>query len=141
MATITFQKLWDSHPYPASPCDKNTFENQCAIRIGVALEKAGVNTSTFKGAKCYPNFNHNPKHILRAQELAEWLETQTSIFGACKKYRSVTSKDFSSKKGIVFVKDGWGATDHIDLWDGSEMKGGNPSYFSLGREVWFWELS
>lgn len=35
---------------------------------------------------------------------------------------------------------GWGATDHIDIWDGSDMKGGSPSYFALGEQVWFWKL-
>ncbi len=35
---------------------------------------------------------------------------------------------------------GWGSTDHIDIWDGSDMKGGQQQYFSLGEEVWFWQL-
>lgn len=44
------------------------------------------------------------------------------------------------KPGIVFIKDGWGATDHIDLWNGFMMKAGDSSYFSLGKEVWVWEI-
>lgn len=35
---------------------------------------------------------------------------------------------------------GWGGTDHIDIWDGSDMTGGSPQYFSLGEQVWFWQL-
>lgn len=46
----------------------------------------------------------------------------------------------TTRKGIVFIKDGWGATDHIDLWNGAAMKAGFQNYFALGKEVWFWEL-
>lgn len=35
---------------------------------------------------------------------------------------------------------GWGATDHIDIWDGKDLKGSTPQYFSLGESVWFWKL-
>jgi hypothetical protein len=144
MPTVSFQSLWDNHPYPEYPCDQATFPNQCAIRMGVAIEKAGMDTGSFDtmypNRRCYPSFGHNPKHILAAQELANWLATQTAVVGTPTKRKNVTSDDYKDKKGIVFIMDGWGATDHIDLWDGSDMKGGSPSYFALGKEVWFWEL-
>ncbi|WP_244614349.1 type VI secretion system amidase effector protein Tae4 [Elizabethkingia argenteiflava] len=35
----------------------------------------------------------------------------------------------------------WGPTDHIDLWNGYEMKGGEASFLSRGVEIWFWRLS
>lgn len=132
--------LWNNHPYPDSPCDTNYFTNQCAIRMGVALERSGVDMRSFTGAKCYHGLRHNPKHILRAQELADWLKIQKSIVGDVKIYTGVSNNDFTGKRGIVFIKNGWGATDHIDVWNGLQMKGGTPSYFSLGEEVWFWEL-
>ncbi|WP_409514664.1 hypothetical protein [Chryseobacterium sp.] len=45
-------------------------------------------------------------------------------------------------KGIIFFKDGWGATDHIDVWNSSEMKGGETEYFlSSWKEIWFWQLT
>lgn len=140
MAKVSFQKLWDNHPYPNSPCDTKLFTNQCAIRMGIALESSGVNTSSFNGLRCYPFLKHSPKHILRAQELANWLKKQKHIVGDVKSYKKATSVDFAAKKGIVFIKNGWGATDHIDVWDGVRMKGGSSIYFSLGQEVWFWEL-
>jgi len=141
MAKIIFQTLWVNHPYPSNPCDTSYFTNQCAIRMGVALEKAGVNIQSFNGARCYPGLKHSPKHILRAQELANWLKTKKDIVGNVKSYKKVTSIDFAGKRGIIFIKNGWGATDHIDVWNGMQMKGGNPNYFSLGKEVWFWELN
>ena len=109
--------------------------------MGVALDKSGVSMGTFRGAKCYPGLKHNPKHILRAQELANWLATQIQVVGDVKKHKNVTSSEFTGKKGIVFIKNGWGSTDHIDVWNGTKLKGGYAEYFSLGEEVWFWEIS
>lgn len=119
--------------------------NQCAIRMGVALEASGVDTSSFDimypNRRCYPGLNHHPKHILAAQELANWIKSKTSIFGTVEVFSNVTSADFTNKKGIVFIKNGWGSTDHIDVWDGTDMKGSSPQYFALGEEVWFWPLN
>lgn len=139
MLRVTYSAIWNSHPYPGSPCDTTLFPNQCAIRMGVALAGAGVSLATFTGAKCWSK--HNPRHILRAQELANWIAAQTAVFGAVEKYtKKVSSADFSGRKGIVFIKDGWGATDHIDIWNGTLMRGGSPTYFALGKQVWFWPL-
>lgn len=30
------------------------------------------------------------------------------------------------RRGIIFIRNGWGSTDHIDVWDGEHMKGGAP---------------
>lgn len=132
---------WDNHPYPDFPCDQALFENQCAIRMSVVLRGAGLSTASFSGAKCYPGLKHSPKHILRAQELANWLVRQTARVGVAKKHtKTVTSADFCGKKGLVFIKGGWGPTDHIDVWNGSALKGGSLDYFSRGKEAWCWEL-
>jgi hypothetical protein len=137
--TVTYLQIWNKHPYPDTPCDTELFPNQCAIRMGVALREAGVSLASFKGVKCWAS--HSPKHILRAQQLADWMATQTTTFGKVQKFKkSVTSSDFSGKTGLVFIQDGWGPTDHIDVWNGAELKGGSPSYFARGKQVWFWEL-
>ncbi|MCF6255038.1 MAG: type VI secretion system amidase effector protein Tae4 [Gammaproteobacteria bacterium] len=83
---VNFVKLWNSHPTVESfiddfPCKKNgkkAFDNQCAIRIGVAFEKTGVNLKSFKGAKCW--HSHKPAHILRAEEIENWLKGPFSPF-------------------------------------------------------------
>jgi hypothetical protein len=145
---ILFYQLWKNHPYPNSPCDPY-FVNQCAIRMTVALEKSGIDTSGFDRIypkrRCSTGYSkwkdHKPGHILAAQELANWLETQVATFGKVdKKPGPRNSGQYAGRKGIVFIKNGWGPTDHIDVWDGSKMKGGSPEYFSLGQAVWFWEL-
>jgi hypothetical protein len=72
-ATVRFSALWAA--YPASdPCvnpttGKKAYDNQCAIRVGLALQRCGVNFGTFKGPRC----EHGPSGngiVLRAQELA-----------------------------------------------------------------------
>ncbi len=145
MALVQFHMLWANHPYPNNPCDEEEFTNQCAIRMGVALEKSGIDTTSFDtmypNRRCYPGFKHSPRHILAAQELANWIKTKNSLFGIVEVHKNVTSKNFKGRKGIVFIKNGWGSTDHIDVWNGVGMKGGFPNYFSLGKEVWFWELT
>jgi hypothetical protein len=138
---VNFTTLWDNHPGSSiKPC---LFENQCAIRMGVAFEKSKIDLSTFKGVKCW--HNHKPKHILRAQELADWISKNEELFGIKKKYKrkeipNLSFKDFEGKKGIIFIKDGWGPTDHIDIWDGNYLKGGSTDYLSKGIEIWFWSL-
>ena len=142
MATLKWKTVWDNHPYPVSPCDTGLFGNQCAIRMGVALAKSGVNLASFTGARCWSNLKHSPKHILRAQELADWLAKQKAIVGKASKRKKVTSADYIGKTGIVFFKDGWASGgDHIDVWDGHALKAGRPEYFALGKEIWFWALS
>ena len=121
------------------PCDAS-FENQCAIRMSVALRGAGVDLAPFKGAYCW--HGHKPRHVLRAEELANWLATRKDLVGTVAKHRNVTNADFAGKKGIVFIKDGWPAGgDHIDVWDGESLKGGDTEWFARGKQVWFWKLA
>jgi hypothetical protein len=105
--------------------------------MGVALESSGLHVTGV--ARCW--FRHSPSHILRAQELANALIGLTEYVGTVEKHRSsVTSADFAGRSGIVFIMDGWGATDHIDVWNGSQLKAGDTSYFGRGKQVWFWPL-
>ncbi len=87
MATLIFSEVWDHHPYSDTPCDTTYFRDQCAIRFGVALEGAGANLASFPGAKYYPGLKHSPKYVLRAQELANWLKTQTVLVGPVQTFK------------------------------------------------------
>ena len=94
---VAFRDLWYRHPannstqYPCVaphgltnmegkhvPQGFPVFGNQCAIRMGVALSGAGLSLASFHGAKCW--IKHSPRHILRAQELANWLGGLTSRY-------------------------------------------------------------
>src|SRR5688572_8889223 len=100
MPTITAKTLWDNHPYPASPCSTELFANQCAIRMGTALEKSGIDTTSFntmyprrRCCSAYPSLKHHkPGHIMAAQELANWIDKNPKIFGKTKK---ITKKSTS----------------------------------------------
>lgn len=147
MNPTLYFNIWKNHPgRGSSPCDKATYQNQCAIRMGTAFAKSNVDLSTFYGAKCWINHEDGSKHILRAQELADWIHKHPEIFGNRKiydrkKYPKLHHSDFWKMKGIIFIEDGWGATDHIDIWNGSEMKGGDVDYFySKWKNIWFWQL-
>ena len=106
-----FDSLWKNHPTVESliddfPCKKNgskAFENQCAIRMGVAFGKSGINMDSFKGAKCW--YGHNPSHILRAEELANWLKSPFSPYKQRIEFEGVNGFDsIFGKKGIVFSR-------------------------------------
>ena len=149
-----FADLWKHHPGSGVfPCDDELFANQCAIRMGVALEGAGIDSSSFGVRRCATSFpklkDHKPGHILAAQELADALVKHSATWGRESQVRKLIGSmqdnwgEFKNRKGIVFIQNGWGSTDHIDLWDGviDVMKGGDHSYRLRGEKVWFWRLA
>lgn len=167
---ITFKKLWDSHPEihgDENPCRNHdghkAFDDQCAIRIGVALSRCGYDVTRLTGAVfCW----YHPKregHILRAEELANAL-VKTPIPGVGKVVK-VTPRNFANilrgQTGIIFFKDYWQrggesfrnrSGDHIDLWNGARLTtktsyfriqwgislAGRFSDFFKSKEIWFW---
>lgn len=132
MKTITFKDLWKNYPSDP-PCNKEKFKNQCAIKVGHALAKCGVDTTKLvkKGRHCW---FHDKKHghVLAAEELANALN-KSKILGI-KPSINIPSECYKSmitgKKGIIFFKDYWlrnsdspesPTGDHIDLWNGSRL--------------------
>ncbi|MCF6189478.1 MAG: type VI secretion system amidase effector protein Tae4 [Cocleimonas sp.] len=94
--------------------------------------------------------DHKPGHVRSAQELANVFYRTPSLLGngVTKKIFKGSINDnlksFKDKKGMVFIMNGWGSTDHIDLWNGESMTlrgaSNTNSYLKVGREVWLWEL-
>lgn len=149
-----FATIWKNHVGRAYVCDRAVFGNQCAMRMGEALEKSGVPLKGISLKRCnnYSNKfkSHKPGHIRSAQELANVFYRKPSLLGAgVKKQIFKGSMDanpasFKGKKGMVFIMNGWGNTDHIDIWDGVLMKlkgsANTAAYRKRGKQVWFWEL-
>ncbi len=112
--------------------------------MGVAMEKSGIDTSSFDKMfpqrRCYPGFKHTPAHILSAEEMAKWMDFHKNVFGT----KQIIKKDrltlLSGKKGFIFIFNGWGSGDHIDLWDGTEFRAGDDTWVDRGDELWFWEI-
>jgi len=147
--TPTFYTLVKNFPafgnepnlYPCSNNEKKPyFDNQCAIRMGEDFRSSGVDLSSFTGEKCWFK-EHDYQHILRAEELANWMKNAPLWFGEMKKI--INSAEIASKTGIVFFKDFWGpgnTGDHIDLWNGKNTATGSNTSFTRSKEVWFWEI-
>lgn len=134
LKTVTFAELWSAYPQESAPCKdpvtgKAAFADECAIRLGSCLASVGITNHSFRGACCW--FKGHPRsHMLRAEEVASWLQLRP--FAGCAKPTDVTGKDWRSKvkgkTGMVFFKDYWereGETsptgDHIDLWNGQSL--------------------
>lgn len=117
--------------------------------MGIALDKSGIHTTGFAVRRCstaYPELrNHRPGHILAAQELAEALDRYSKFWPASARTQKLRGSIddnrnvFSKARGVVFIQNGWGNVDHIDVWDGlqSDFKGGDRLYAKAGRAVWF----
>ena len=165
---ITFKQLWDNHPTVKeedNPCD-SSLNNQCAIKLGTALHRCGVNITGVP--QCW--FGHKGQgHYLLAEELAKGL-SRTNIPGIhlAKKYPGASFRaNILGQTGIIFFKDYWRRTyngvtesfrnrsgDHIDLWNGSRLTAwtswfriswgitieGRWSDFYDSRSVWFWKV-
>ncbi len=156
-----FQKIWSNHPIIKGDdpvLDKKVYENQCAINLSAALMHSGIQLTGFRGALSWQK--GAPKYAIRAQELADWL--QTTFPRVPMKCEKVAPKEFSAKlsqkRGIIFFQNYWGSGkqgDYIDLWNGSRlthMRSLAQIYlrvgsFGLGSDyreaesVWFWGLS
>jgi hypothetical protein len=146
---VTFSSLWSSHPGMAKPCAPE-FANQCAIRMTVALHGAGIDTSKLSAVRCWHGHN-NPSHILRAQQFATALAKTPGVLGSGVTVKKMAGSmnsnlaSFKAKRGVIFIQNGWGETDHIDLWDGiaSQMAGSldTAGYMMRGANVWFWQMT
>ncbi len=146
---LKFSDLWSKHPANQSPriiepCKtdgKGNFANQCAIRMGVCLADCGADLSSFPGVWCW--HGHGRKHILRAQELGDYLKTRSDIVGKVEIDKEPVVGTYSGRRGIALFVNFWGTNnqgDHIDVWNGTKMAKGAASYFASSEEVWFWEL-
>lgn len=150
---MNFKDLWKNHPSnndDLNPCldDDNypNFENQCAIRMGVALKRSNFSMSGYTGQRCW----HHPKnccHTLRVEELLKYLlrklPSDTMIVRDRKGGELINADDFEGKTGIIIFQNFWGSWnqgDHIDVWNGEEMTHGDIDYFERSEKVLFWEI-
>jgi hypothetical protein len=155
-----FQQLWDNHPVikgDAPLLDRKVYENQCAINLYAALQRAGFNVSTFRGTMSWQK--NKPKYAIRAQELADWLASPGTIPSKVQKFSGKEVFDkIDEQKGIVFLQNYYGPGrqgDHIDLWNGSHFTDfwtswprirlhihweGRWSDFRKAESAWFWRI-
>lgn len=174
-AQIKFANLWGRYPNTQPYVDPETdeppagYENQCAIKVSVALQNAGIDMKTFVGATV--RLGDKRRVSVRAEELARWLKKQPASSGLAKPLAITGLKwdeKIKGKTGIVYFANYWkrpGETerptgDHIDLWNGSRLTNNGllgtaqtfarftlglhsgPGYSDLrnASEILFWEL-
>ena len=155
-----FTTLWNNHPNIKGEeplLDKKDYENQCAINLYAALERSGVNVTTFHGQLSWQK--DKPKYAIRAQEVANWLATPNGIIaGRVRKFSGKEVFDkIKGKRGVIFFKNYYGPGnqgDHIDLWDGRRLTHsisiaqiylrlgpfGIGSDYRKAESVWFWAV-
>jgi hypothetical protein len=145
ISQIDFDRLWAAYPQLYHPCQASDgtphFENQCAIRFGIALIDGGIDVRGVGGVRCW--YGHGSRHLLRGEEIAAWMRSNPSVFGQVRIYHSVDQSLFTGRRGLIFCRNFWGPGnqgDHIDLWNRTYMASGNPAYISRSEEVWFWEV-
>jgi hypothetical protein len=130
-----FKTLLDKYPDESAPCDQG-WDNQCAIRVSIALVDAGFHLTGYTDPLC----KHG--HARGAESLANYLWKQLRA--------PVIRKDAGKAKGLVKDKTGivffrnitgfrGGLGDHIDLWDRSATMTGQ--YFDVCAETWFWQIA
>lgn len=168
----TFTKLWSTHPNVTREkplLDTKVYENQCAINLGAALVRSGVDMRGYNGALSWEK--DKPKYPIRAQELANWLSSgaarlpsKVEKFGGKEAFGRVEGKKgMTGRTGIAFFQNYWGTGmqgDHIDLWNGSRLTDwrtwarinvriGNYGLHNLGagsdfekaQSIWFWAVT
>ena len=180
--TVKFKDLWFGHPINDSvqtPCiapkDGNylgsfarkgfpTFANQCAIRMGVSLRRAGVEPHQITGCLTCSAHPGEHMHYIRAHELASALARgNIPGVGTMEQIRANDVAEFYpqlfGRTGIIYIKDYWHRSvdkqgrptgDHIDVWNGYRSSAkwlmewfswlGYYSNYAEAKEIWFWPV-
>lgn len=181
--SVEFKKLWYGHPINESimaPCIASrevvnlegrtvlpgfpVYANQCAIRMSVALRRAGVTASQMGGIATCGAHDREEMHYINASQLANAINS-ANLPGFAP--RQVISGEDTAKfyptlfgrTGVLFIKDYWHRStdspgsptgDHIDVWNGYRSSAkclmewfswlGYYSNYAEAREIWFWEV-
>lgn len=147
---------------------KSLYDNQCAIRMGDALRRAGIKIpkDILNGTLTCGAHPAEEMHTLRAPELARALAvmSQTNSLPGFKKVKKLVGAEVSNffskipaTPGIIFINGYYRSPgeqglngSHIDMYNGYRttakplsqtfnVVGSLPNY-QHAREVWFWEV-
>lgn len=180
---VAFRDLWSGHPINESvqtPCIAPrdltnlegaavargfpVFANQCAIRMGVALKRAGVGPGQLAGCAHCVVHPREEMHFINATQLANAL-ARASLPGVAP-MEKLTGADAAAfypklfgRTGMIFIQDYWNRSsdapgrptgDHIDVWNGYRSSAkwlmewfswlGYYSNYAGAGEIWFWEV-
>jgi len=180
---VEFKDLWRGHPINESvqtPCiapDDLTnlegklirrgfpvFSNQCAIRMGVALKRAGVAPDQISNCAHCVVHGRDHMHFINASQLANAINrANLPGVGPREVFTGTDANQFYPKMfgrtGIMYIQDYWSRStdrpgnptgDHIDVWNGYRSSAkwlmewfswlGYYSNYAQAREIWFWPV-
>ena len=180
---VSFVDLWRGHPINESvmtPCIAPNdlvnmegksipkgfpvFANQCAIRLGVALKRAGIRPEQLPGCAHCAVHPREEMHFINANQLANSI-ARASIpgLGGVERIKGTDAAAFYPKlfgrTGVIYIQDYWHRStdspgnptgDHIDLWNGYRSSAkwlmewfswlGYYSNYAHAKEIWFWPV-
>ncbi len=180
---VQFKDLWLGHPINesiATPCIAGkelvnlegktiqpgypVYPNQCAIRMSVALRRAGVRPEQMSGCAACGAHPRSDMHFINATQVANAI--RSGNLPGVKERRVISGEkaaefypEIFGKTGIIFIKDYWHRSsdskghptgDHIDVWNGYRSSAkwlmewfswlGYYSNYAGAGEIWFWEV-
>jgi Type VI secretion system (T6SS), amidase effector protein 4 len=139
--TLRFAELWPAYPeghpseerYQEDVLDHGVviarkgelkYPDQCAIKVSVALHRAGVDMADYRGASTLID---GKRAALRAAELAAWLDRQQFGGAAASSVHAAGAgwqARMAGRTGIIYFANYWRRAgesaptgDHIDLWN------------------------
>ncbi len=162
------ERAYEAYRTNSTPCRRG-ITNQCAIRMSIALGRAGFGLEGFPRRERVHSGNgrcdtDGMSHVAGANELAVWLRSALGtpqVFrpesprgGCAQAYSSIRDHTGIVYFNNCFTREGSSVQsgDHIDLFNGTQYyneiihpsAGGDEttggSLFGRADEVWFWEL-
>jgi hypothetical protein len=150
----------------SAPCKAPGIDDQCAVRLSVALWRCGLGLQGFRDQgrvhRNWPRCHLAVAHVVGAQELAQYLAEALGVPQRFNASEAVAARNaLAGQRGIVFFKNcfrsggrgGPKTGDHIDIFNGKDYfnellhvsAGGGTSastdLFGTAEQVWFFPLS
>ncbi len=180
---VKFKDIWYGHPINQSvttPCIAQSqfknlegrtiqpgfpvYANQCAIRMAIALRRAGVTANQLSGVAACGHHPRDEMHFINSTQLANAIaRANLPGVGRTEKYKGDEAEEYYPKlfgrTGIIHIRDYWTRStdrsgyptgDHIDVWNGYRSSAkwlmewfswlGYYSNYAEGSQIWFWEV-
>ena len=145
-----FQKIWKAYPkpYKIPPCSDG-FQDQCAIRMSVALRGAGFELKNVEN-KTNPKGQTYCSHgdVLGAYNLSEYLD-ERKFFGSSVLYdgtKQNVKQILNNKTGILFFENYKSRNSrshqnrHIEVWNGKKLVSPYDDQMFDSTIIKFWEV-
>ncbi len=162
---MLMERAYHDYVLDSAPCKNPGIDNQCAVRMSVALGRCGCDLIGFPNRRRVhsgrPTCQLDIEHVVGARELADHL---VRVLGPPQRFGERQADDaratLANRRGIIYFNNcfrreagGPMVGDHIDLFDGSRYyneiigvgAGGDArraaDLFHRADQVWFFPLA